>query len=140
MPVRSHAMQPSTSSRILVRVDSYAEGQMRGKLYSPYIGKGVAFSDFVDMVNKMDGIFDLIGYPIASMEYRSFAGGARPDEADLEKQLDGETLAEGGDVFTVHVQMRQNADWQGVASRGAGAPVPFKSTMELLKIIDREMK
>lgn len=121
MPMRSHAMQPSTSSRMLVRVDAYTEGQMRGRLYSPFLGKGIGFAGFVDMVNKMDRLFDVIGFPKASMEYRSFTGGARP-VADIESELEDAPLSEDGDgVFAVHVKMRQNADWQGnVTRRGQG--------------------
>lgn len=140
MPLRSRSMQPSTASRMLVRVDAYAEGQMRGRVYSPFLGKGAGFADFVDMVNKMDGIFDLIGYPQANMEYRSFHGSAAPRE-DIEKRLDGEEVREDETgLFVVHVQMRQNADWQGIAAhRGRGGGHPFKSTMELLKFIDGSM-
>lgn len=140
MPMRSQAMQPSTSSRMLVLVEAYTEGQMRGRLFSPFLGKGIGFSGFVDMVNKMDRLFDVIGFPKASMEYRSFSGGVRP-VADIQGELEDISLSEDGDgVFAVHVKMRQNADWQGsVSRRGEGAPKPFNSTMELLKIVDEMM-
>lgn len=141
MALRSRSMQPSTSSRVLVRVDAYAEGQMRGRVYNPFLGKGAAFSDFVDMVNKMDGLFDLIGHPKANMQYRSFYGGARPGE-DIEKKLDEEQIREDeAGVFVVHVKMRHNADWQGVVVRRGGGKggYSFKSTMELLKFMDKAM-
>ena len=41
------------------------------------------------------------------------------------------------DVFVVNVKMRKNATWQGsVKYAGAAEEINFRSTLELIKIID----
>lgn len=142
LPLRSHAMKPSTASRMLVRVDSYENGMMNGRMYCPYLKKGIVFHDFVDLVDKMDRVFDMMDYPRASVEYRSFPGGARKKKKDdIAARLDDEPLEEDGGVgnlFVVHVQMRNNADWQGNFSLAGRQETTkrFKSTMELTKFLD----
>lgn len=49
----------------------------------------------------------------------------------------GDGRRAGGDVFVVNVKFCQNATWQGTVSwNGNNEQVNFRSTLELLKIMD----
>ncbi len=48
--------------------------------------------------------------------------------------------ATASDVFVVKIKMRKNATWQGsVKYSGADGEVHFRSTLELVKIIDHAL-
>lgn len=146
MAVRGQAMVPSTASRVLIRLDAYTRDSMNGHLYCPYAEKDLAFHDVMDFINKLDGLFDEIAFPLAAMEYRSFkprrrkrAGAPEPGERKVEDaRMEGDRPnPKDTNTFVVHVQFRQNATWQGTVKwAGQNQEQRFRSTLELLKIMD----
>lgn len=149
MAIRSRAMVPSTASRVLIHIKQHKDGQLAGVLYSPYLEKSFSFADVVDFTNQLDGVFDSISFPQAAMRYRRFrrederktGGEAQPPNNGQEKAeemaMTEKLTGQEGDTFVVHVQFRQNATWQGtVAWAGQNQALHFRSTLELLKIMD----
>lgn len=149
MAVRSRAMVPSTASRVLIQIKQHDAGRLSGVLYSPYLDKSMPFADVVDFTNQLDGVFDAISFPQATMRYRRFRKNAKQNTAratqpvnSAQKQAGGmgvneKLTGQEGDTFVVHVQFRQNATWQGtVAWAGQNQALHFRSTLELLKIMD----
>lgn len=139
MAVRSKQMVPSTSSRVLIKVDEYTGDRIAGRLYNPYLEKGGRFGDLVELANKLDEMFDALSFPQAAMSYRQFDTRRRPTEPPPPRTEEdtGPIGQQEADVFIVHVQFRQNADWQGTVT-WAGGPqeMHFRSTLELFKAMD----
>ncbi|MGD9559374.1 MAG: hypothetical protein AB7V55_02070 [Oscillospiraceae bacterium] len=157
MPVRSRAMVPSTASRVMIRVENFARNRMAGLIYNPYLDKIERFGDVLELTNKLDGIFDTLSFPQATMAYRSFhkkGKGPKPredkgearataDDADpAQREREVNTIRQmDKDVFIVHVQFRQNASWQGTIKwAGQNEEVRFRSTLEMLKIMDSALQ
>lgn len=154
MPLRSRAMVPSTASRVVIRVEHYEADHMAGLLYNPYLDKIDTFNDVLQLTNKLDEMFDQMSFPQANMSYRSFnvrgkgkkAGPAQPATAPVPskgvqtRMLDTVRRLDK-DVFLVHVQFRQNADWQGTVKwAGVDEEKRFRSMLELLMIMDTALQ
>ena len=136
MAVRSQNMVPSTASQVLIKVEESANAQMAGRLYSPYLGRGAAFADVVELANRLDDMFDEMQFPQAAMSYRQFGGKAGPASRKPDGAVEPIEPGEPG-VFRVHVQFRQNADWQGTVAWAGGPPEQrFRSTLELFMLMD----
>lgn len=144
MAVRSRMMVPSTASRVLIQIDDDIPGALSGVLYSPYLQASAVFRDVMDLANILDELFDSISFPQASMSYRSFNTGRKggtkgtTPNSRLAQGDRAQVLAEDEkNVFIVHVQFRQNAEWQGTVQFGPKAePLHFRSMLELFRHID----
>lgn len=140
MAVRSRQMVPSTSSRVLIQANREDGGAISGVLYNPYLDVSRRFVDVVELSNRLDEMFDTLAFPQAASSYRAFPGKGRgaPGGAGLDTAEEPVRLSEGDkNVFVVHVKFRQNASWQGtVMFAGAPQEQRFRSTLELLKILD----
>ena len=146
MAVRGRALVPSTASRVWVRLEGCPRDTLAGHLYCPYTGRSLAFNDVMEFVNRLDGLFDEIAFPLAAMEYRAFrlrrgkkAGRAAAKARRLgDENMEFEHLdPKDANTFVVHVQFRRNATWQGTVKwAGQNQEQRFRSTLELLKIMD----
>ncbi len=149
MPMRGRAMQPSTISQLLVRVDAFGENCFAGRLYSPYLERGATFKDIMDMVDTMDLVFDTIGFPVAAASYRSFMlpisvspKTARNKKVPVPKFIGDQNCVVQPDepgVFALHVQLRQNASWQGKVSFNNLPEQYFPSTLALIKMMSESL-
>ncbi len=141
MPLRSSEMRPSTMSRMLVELNSFGDASFRGRLYSPYLGKGADFSSFVEMTEIMDKIFDFWAYPAAITPYHQPKAKRKKKEApavDPDALLHDGAVDENGErVFSVHVLFRRNADWQGkLTPPHSKEEVRFQSTLQMLRLFE----
>lgn len=156
MAIRSRQMVPSTSSRVLIKVEGYTGGVIAGLLYNPYLDVSYRFKDVVDFTDKLDAMFDELSFPQAAMSYRSFdaakakkkKAGKGAAQAPPAKEVEAQPVdkkeklnPQDSDVFIVHVQFRQNATWQGTIKwAGENEEKRFRSTLELLKIMDSALE
>ncbi|MDL2327406.1 hypothetical protein LJC64_01940 [Ruminococcaceae bacterium OttesenSCG-928-A11] len=150
MAVRGRQMVPSTASRVLIKIEDH--GAMSGLLYNPYLDVSRRFVDVVELADRLDGMFDSLSFPQATMEYRSFDAAKKkkraksaPAQAETpDRKVETEPMdkreklnPQDSDTFVVHVQFRQNATWQGTIKwAGQNEEKRFRSTLELLKIMD----
>ncbi len=123
MPMRGAFLQPSTVAKTLVCVDSIEPADFSGRFYNPYLPDCVPFSDAFDLVNKMDRVFDELGFPHAAFRYRSFyklraKRFCRREPAEPARMQDERVFnREKGTKMTVIVQVntRRSGTWQGTA-------------------------
>lgn len=148
MAVRSRALVPSTASRMFVQARRDGFGNMAGVVSCPYLGATKPFEDVMAFTRILDEWMDGLQFPQAAMQYRGFSpkpgrGKKAPTQPATSRKvvpaMESPTPLNGHeeDVFVVHVQFRQNATWQGtVKCAGQSEELRFRSTLELLKIMD----
>lgn len=92
----------------------------------------------------MDNLYDIISYPQASTESRSFVKKEKEPLQKLQKRVpQDEILKQKGKVatFVIYVQYRQNATWQGeVIWSERELKQHFNSALELIKLIDSALR
>lgn len=138
-------MQPiktSMSTQVVVNMASYDNKAMSGYLYHPFLETTISFSDTLEMINLMDGLFDDLQFPQASCTFRKFKDRVlvqRTVDKGKQEMIDQN---EKGAVpvkatFVVHVKYRQSATWQGTITwTEKNISKNFRSTFEMLKLMD----
>lgn len=146
----------AASSIVRICCDKFESGDWSGRFYTRYQEKPVSFQNAGELLERLEGFYNWLGYPQASMENRSFRkkssgrrapqGTASVPETRIKQKgersivLNEEAMnkhqGEKG-TFIVRIQYRQNASWQGqVTWAEKNKTVPFRSALELLKLID----
>ena len=148
-------VSPAVASVIRICIDEYNNSDWNGRIYTRLQAEPVFYRNIGEMMGILENIWDTLGYPQESTMNRSFfkkqisgkkkeiisvtypEDGAKDkiktelSEADMEKKR-GEQ-----DTFIVRIQYRQNATWQGhVTWVDENKTVPFRSALELIKLID----
>lgn len=129
-------------TRTQVCVNDIQQGEPSGVLYNPYFPEQKAFFGYLAMIDILDGFFNEIRVPHAFNQYRTFA--AKEEALKPAKEVtrymeeDIFTTKLGDKVtFTIQVQYRQNATWQGTIAWIEGKKVQrFRSTLEMIKLMD----
>ncbi len=132
------------SAANLVRVCVARKGTagFEGCYYHRYSERAVEFISPDDLVQRMDRMFDELGYPQRTVQPRSF--GTQPQEAKrrepgMEQKQINDLETQKGELatFVVHVMYRQNATWQGnILWAEADKECNFRSALEMIKLID----
>ena len=147
-------VSPAVASMIRVGIDRYSDSDWSGKIYTRLQTEPIEYRNIGEMLEAMENIWDALGFPQEATIDRSFAKQqilrkkksvinvsyikeakdkikTELSEADMEKKR-GEK-----DTFIVRIQYRQNATWQGhVTWVDENKTVPFRSALELIKLID----
>ncbi|WP_095176226.1 MULTISPECIES: hypothetical protein [Blautia] len=130
----------SAPNLISVCVDTSDHGEFSGRLYQCYEEEPWRYKNVVQLLRLMDNLYDIISYPQASTESRSFVKKEKEPSQRLEKRVpQDEILKQNGQVatFVIYVQYRQNATWQGeVIWKEKGMKQHFSSALELIKLVD----
>lgn len=118
--------------------------RISGELYHGYSRDGIPFVGIEDAFLIMEDFFDRLRYPFPGTESRSFTKKKHiHTEARMTRMLgDTELLKKHGDrgTFIIRVQHRQHSSWQGVVTwTEQQKTVPFRSALELLKLIDEAL-
>jgi hypothetical protein len=125
-----------TVSAITICIDEYQLDNVEGRIYTP-IELSYEFKDTIGMLLQLDMILDRLEIPKATSEERSFF---RKELKKKEHQvMTDDTRNKNGSkgTFVVQIQYRQNATWQGLVTWAEkDRTLPFRSDLELLKIID----
>ncbi len=128
----------SNISRFLILINETDNYNISGILYNRYYELTMNFQGIREFFDSLDQFFDYVNFPQASHEPRSF-GIIRNKRKEVPKTMKKEKLTvETGDkaTFTVHVQFRQNASWQGTIQWLEGNKTQrFRSELEMLKLM-----
>lgn len=128
----------SNISRFKILVNETNNYNISGMLYNEYYELTMGFHGIREFFASLDQFFDFVNFPQASHEHRTF-GIIRNKRKEVPKTMKKEKLtAETGDkaTFTVHVQFRQNASWQGTIQWIEGDKTQrFRSELEMLKLM-----
>ena len=130
-----------------VCVDEHKNGELAGRFYHRYDKKPVRFEHFMDMVKKLEQVYDAIDYPQATSHKRSFI---KEEKRPAEKKIIPPVLWESREfaeergvkaTFYILVKGRGNATWQGeVVWVERGISKKFRSVMELMILMDNALK
>lgn len=137
----------SCPSSVLVCVNRVEDGDPSGEIYSLYRNGTVLFHGVVELISRMDRLYDRIGFPQAFQQFRSFYT-QEPAPAVIDKleviapmeQMEQDVFElKTGDkaTFVIQVQFRQNSSWQGVITWTEQKKTRrFRSAMEMIKLMD----
>lgn len=140
-------VQRSTNlTRTQICVDRMEDGEPFGVLYNPFIPQPLPFSGYLSLIDQMDGFFDEINCPQAYQGYRSFEKKKPayfPAVREVPRYMSDDVFTnKTGEkaTFTIQVQFRQNATWQGSIAWMEGKKMQqFRSAIEMMKLIDSAM-
>lgn len=132
------ALKTSTAAQLVVRIHSLENGEIHGTLYNSYYDKTVSFEDTVEMLRKMECIFDGLSFPQNAVAYRRFRDrGIQQVPMEGAGSLMAENEKPVRATFVVHVKYRQNATWQGsITWTDKNVTKNFRSAFEMLKLMD----
>jgi len=135
----------SMSLKMRAEIEKHEDGTIKGELQSRYLDAPYVFSDLVNMIHKMEEIFDAIRFPQAFLSPRSFENGKQParNREAGENHKMGPRSAEGvsSSTFDISVRFRQNATWQGeIIWIEKDMRQNFRSVLEMLKLIDEALE
>lgn len=131
---------------IRICIDEYDNGEIRGRLFNAYYKDALFFDNAMEMIRKLDEIFNTFGYPHATMDLRTLETEA---ERNLRRSKPSRVrVAPGTKLYThnvsgneatlkLRVMFRQNASWQGTV-RWVEEELEenFQSVLELMLLID----
>jgi len=128
---------------------SFSDGHIYGKLFSRYLEQPYEFYSFVRLIEKMEEIFDVKGFPEKFLQARSFGNtnnktmrkaernGAMNESVNPTKQ---DEAAGSKCTFEITVRFRQNATWQGqILWAEKDLRQNFRSVLEMLKLMDEAL-
>lgn len=124
---------------INICVDDNKGEVLSGRLFHCYTEEAWEFKTIVQMLEKMETLFDAIGYPQASTVTRNFGRHKDVQETELQKVKNQQDIIKHRGkkaTFFVHVKYRQNSSWQGqVEWAEKGVLKQFDSELDLIKLI-----
>ena len=132
------------SIKMKAEVFAYIQGGIKGELHSRYLDEPYVFQDLIQMIQKMEEIFDTNGFPQAFLSPRSFKGGKRGKTIQerndtMSQEFHGEPEASKC-TFEITVRFRQNATWQGqILWAEKNMRQNFRSVLEMLKLMDEAL-
>ena len=142
-----------TAASIQMRAEivTYDNGLIMGELHNRYLTTPYEFFDLIQMIEKMEEIFDEKNFPEAFLSPRilnpikteaknkSFAG--RADVMNNMKKTIEQTGQNGKKCsFEISVKFRQNATWQGtILWIEKNLKQNFRSVLEMLKLMDEAL-
>jgi len=134
------------SIQMKAEIIAYGQGQIWGQLHSRYLETPYTFIDLIQMIHKMEQIFDTNGFPQAFLSPRTFKGGKAVKirqiaESDDSMSQNEQSAPEGQkSTFEITVRFRQNATWQGqIFWAEKNVRQNFRSVLEMLKLMDEAL-
>ena len=146
MNVSDTVQRSGSITKTLICVDSVQNCEPSGFLYNPYMPNRTAFFGYFSFIRVMDGFFDRMQCPQAYQKYRVWKAGEsgeRRTKEEVTRFMAEETFrpGKGGKAtFTIQVQFRQNATWQGTLAWMENKKVQqFRSVLEMVKLMDKAL-
>ncbi len=141
--IRGNTLKPSSLATALVSVDEICPSSFKGRIYHPSTGDYSEFSCAVDLLNKLEGIYNRWDFPQHTHTIRSFHSintKAKSNEAEVTGIMEDREQSwklNGKATFILKVLYRQNATWQGNIQWVEGNKTKnFRSDLEMLKLMD----
>lgn len=145
----------AASSIVRVCCDRFENSDWSGRFYTRYKEKPVNFQNTRELLERLEGFYNWLGYPQASLGDRSFQKPLGRKASQESSPAQEERMRKKGEktvvvkeeamnkhqgekaTFIVRIQYRQNASWQGqVTWAEENKTASFRSALELLKLID----
>ena len=128
-----------------ILVDGHADGDFYGRIVEPYDDRPIIFSSGMDLLKKMEELYDLLGYPEAEDRARTFVRHARGRKAyaedntaatlqDLQKDPEGRDARESEvtELATAGDAYRKNSITDGAYADSEGNVQRSESNDELI--------
>ena len=127
-----YAFHSASKRNSIVCIDSYKEGVLQGRLYSPF-REMETFSSLSQFLLKMEQLLDLQQMPRAYTETRTFS-----DQPVMQLAWNRMPVRKGNRAtFELQVLYRQHTSWQGVICWvGENVQQQFRSVLELIILLD----
>ena len=117
-----------------VRVTSYQNGHLQGRLSSVQLKGEIEFENAIDLLLQMQQLMDTSNAPQRNEEVRSFPG---ETSASIQTRPAVSGKAQAQAVFQINVMFRQNATWQGnLLWVDVNEEAHFRSVLELLMLMN----
>ena len=139
------------STRMRATIVPYSNGVIIGELHSRFLDEPYKFTSLIQMIRKMEDIFDIKKFPQSSVKLRSFGAykqGSEKREAERRyPMIDNNSDLIVPDeqensrcTFEIAVRFRQNASWQGeILWAEKNMRQNFRSVLEMLKLMDEAL-
>ena len=127
----------SENQKILVCIDSYENGNPRGRLYNSYTGDG-CFESLSQLLIKAEEILEDLQTPQSYTAHRTFSRLVEP----MEQSCDSSRIRKGDEAtFELRVIFRQHTSWQGVLFwKEQHREQSFRSVLELILLMDSALR
>lgn len=145
MSIAKSVYVPNSYKFGVIYVDNYDNKCVRGRFYHPTFGRAKRFYSLIELIKMMEKLFDDVSYPTANMQMRKF----QPEIFHIDKESYGNQngvsmhyLEQKGKLvtFSVKVQFRRNASWQGVICWiDKNKEEYFRSTLEMIMLMDNAL-
>ena len=121
---------------IVIRVDSYENKNMTGKVCCPSLGKGHMISNVTQLILRLRELTDTgVDVPVSRESIYEIAYGHGI------KKTDRTLSCSGGRTFAVRICFDRYGTWQGIlACLDTGSMSFFRSTLEMLLMMDGELE
>ena len=140
----------AASIKMQAEIITYGNDRLRGVLHSYYLEAPYEFTSLLQMIEKMEEIFDTKGFPESFMTPRTFGVPKHSTKThevggidDMKDIGSSAALFEQGDsksTFEITVKFRQNATWQGqILWAERNLRQNFRSVLEMLKLMDEAL-
>lgn len=142
-------VSPAAAGVVRICCDRLEDGDWSGRVYMRYREGRIEFQNSMGLLDILERSCDWLNYPQRAVKERSFSihgstarqhatrPGKRGDRVAImgQEKIDRNYGEKG--TFVVKIQYRQNATWQGqVTWAEKNQTVPFRSALELIKLID----
>ena len=127
----------SENQRILICIDSYENGNPRGRLYNSYTGDS-CFDSLSQLLIKAEEILDDLQTPQSYTTHRTFSHLVEP----MEQSCDSNRVRKGDQAtFELRVIFRQHTSWQGVIHwLEEKQEQSFRSVLEMILLMDSALR
>jgi hypothetical protein len=125
----------SNISRFMVILNP-SEYDCIGFLYNDYYEIRIDFRGMREFLNSLEDYFDQYNFPQSTHILRKFTENKKKKGSLIKMEKGKMELKSGDATFTIHVQFRQNASWQGTISWIQGNKTQrFRSELEMIKLM-----
>ena len=123
-------------------LDRIENGSAAGRLYHRYREDPLTVSEFGEVFQELEQLYDRLRFPRATTQTRRFSRGTQQNWDGKEMvpvMSERDILNQRGDMgtFVIRVQQRQNSTWQGrLTWTEENETQQFRSIWEMLKLIE----
>ena len=129
---------------------SYGGDKLRGVLFNRFLDRPYVFDNLLQMIEKMESIFDAKGFPESFTTPRMFTNSnhsrnfhemdGNVDMNDAASSLVKPDPGNSKCTFEITVKFRQNSTWQGqILWAEKNLRQNFRSVLEMLKLMDEAL-
>ena len=127
---------------VCVCIDEYAEGDIKGLVWTPFEEEPLHFKSGYDLILQLDDLYDYWDFPQRTTSYRTFGKKDRTKDYHNPNSIRKRTPIRNvktckGEfaTFLIQVQFRQHSSWQGqVLWAEKKKKLHFRSVLELMKL------